>query len=323
MIHNDAVAAIEERRAALESEVNRLQDRVEFVESLYKPIEVQRDELQGQVLAARAAVLRARHLQGAPIPTRWAGRLDERMLQARGLSEKDIALLQRGSRPNVHDILQDVSMLGDPGFKPYDPTTGALRWEARGGALKLSLRDVKERFGGDVALAVVHTARELDQHDASRRMGLELPWHPVEDRELSPAEVIEFLGSEVAAAGSSCDCESTLNSEMGTTTDVACTSDVPTPRDQRTGAGTSVKAEDVPRKESKDPSDETRDYPWSLSDEDVRALLEKPPLRSSALNPSATDIEDSEVDMEIRRLLDLTYDGDEASASCSSGHSSP
>lgn len=322
MADNDILQAIEEKRNRLTDEVDLLRERLEFVESLYKPIEVQRDELHNQILDARGAVLRARHLQGAPIPTRWAGRLDERMLKARGLSERDIALLQRGSKPNVHDILQDVSMLGDPGFKPYDPATGALRWEARGGALKLSLRDVKERFGGDVALAVVHTARELDQHDASRRMGLELPWHPVEDRELSPAEVIEFLGAEVAAAANSCDCESTLNSEMGTTADIACASDVPTPRDQRTGATASGKADDVSgRSHSKDPpGDEQRDYPWSLSDDDVRALLEKPSYRSSALS---ADIEDSEVDMEIRRLLDLATDGDEASASCSSGHCSP
>jgi len=114
-----------------------------------------------------------------------------------GLSERDAGLLQGGCLPDSEGILQDVSLLGDPNFQPYDQATGALRWHARGGVLQLSLGEVRNRFGDDVARDVVRCARELDQYDGSRRVGIELPWHPLEDRELDPAEVISFMDREL------------------------------------------------------------------------------------------------------------------------------
>eukprot|EP00434_Breviolum_minutum_P039020 symbB.v1.2.034628.t1/scaffold4503.1/size38817/6 len=80
-------------------------------------------------------------------------------------------------------------MLGDPGFHPYSSQTGETKWEARGGLLRLSLEEVGHRFGEEIAQDVVRCAKELDRYDASRRVGVELPWHPMEDRELEPAEV--------------------------------------------------------------------------------------------------------------------------------------
>lgn len=71
-------------------------------------------------------------------------------------------------------------------------------WEARGGLLKLSLQDVQTRWGEEVARDVVRCAVELDRHDASRRLGAELPWHNSEGRELQPGEVITLLALEVA-----------------------------------------------------------------------------------------------------------------------------
>jgi len=59
---------------------------------------------------------------------------------------------------------------------------------------------VKHRFGEEVAQDVVRCAKELDKYDASRRVGVELPWHPVEDRELDPAEVINLMDRELALA---------------------------------------------------------------------------------------------------------------------------
>eukprot|EP00439_Symbiodinium_sp_Y106_P068127 s952_g11.t1 len=119
--------------------------------------------------------------RGACIPTKVAGRLDERLVAAQGLAARDAGLLQGGCLPDAEGILQDVSLLGDPAFRPFSPKTGRVKWAARGGLLRLSLEEVQGRFGEEVAQDVLRCARELDEYDASRRVGLELPWHPVED----------------------------------------------------------------------------------------------------------------------------------------------
>lgn len=186
----------EDDRAAqlqkLERENEALQERLDFVEELVGPTECQRKLLQEQVLAARAAALRARQL-GSGVPTKVAGRLDERLMQREGLSERDAGLLQGGCLPDSDGILQDVSLLGDPGFRPYDSETGEPCWQARGGMLQLSLGEVHDQFGEEISRAVVRAAKELDKYDASRRVGVELPWHVHEERELEPAEVIALM----------------------------------------------------------------------------------------------------------------------------------
>lgn len=183
--------------AKLEQEKAELQRRLEFVEALVGPTETQRKMLQDQVIAARSATLRAKY-RGAGLPTKVAGRLDESLLWSCGLSDRDAGLLQGGCLPNKDGILQDVSLLGDPSFRPYDQSTGELRWHARGGMLQLSLGEVRNRFGDDIAHDVVRCAKELDKWDSSRRVGVELPWHPLEDRELEPAEVIDLMDRELS-----------------------------------------------------------------------------------------------------------------------------
>jgi len=180
----------------LEAEKAELQQRLDFVEELVGPTEAQRKTLQEKILAARSAALKAKY-HGANVPTKVAGRLDEQLMWACGLSERDAGLLQGGCLPDSDGILQDVSLLGDPSFSPYDQATGELRWHARGGVLQLSLGEVRSRFGDDVARDVVRCAKELDKYDASRRVGIELPWHPLEDRELDPAEVINLMDQEL------------------------------------------------------------------------------------------------------------------------------
>jgi len=180
----------------LEKEKADLQQRLDFVEELIGPTEAQRKTMQEQLLAARSAAVRAKY-RGAGVPIKVAGRLDERLLWESGLSERDAGLLQGGCLPDKDGILQDVSMLGDPAFRPYDESTGKPRWKAKGGMLHLSLEEVKTRFGDVVARDVLRCAQELDTYDASRRVGIELPWHPVEDRELQPSEVIELLDREL------------------------------------------------------------------------------------------------------------------------------
>mmetsp|Transcript_42794 Transcript_42794/g.96612 ORF Transcript_42794/g.96612 Transcript_42794/m.96612 type:complete len:336 (-) Transcript_42794:217-1224(-) len=181
----------------LEREKEELQQRLEFVEELVGPTEAQRKSMQEQVLAARSAALKAKY-RGASVPTKVAGRLDERLMWASGLSERDAGLLQGGCLPDNEGILQDVSLLGDPNFRPYDQQTGELRWHARGGVLQLSLGEVRSRFGDDIARDVVRCAKELDKYDGSRRVGIELPWHPLEDRELEPAEIINLMDRELS-----------------------------------------------------------------------------------------------------------------------------
>lgn len=185
----------------LEKEKEELRQRLEFVEELVGPTEAQRKLMQEQVLAARAAALRAKY-RGASVPTKVAGRLNEQMMWSHGLSERDAGLLQGGCLPDSDGILQDVSLLGDPNFRPYDERTGEFRWSARGGVLHLSLGEVRNRFGETIARDVVRCAKELDKYDASRRVGIELPWHPREERELEPAEVINIMDRELSLQSS-------------------------------------------------------------------------------------------------------------------------
>lgn len=183
----------------LEKDKAELQQRLDFVEALLGPTEAQRKLLQERHLAARAAALQAKW-RGACLPTKMAGRVDEMLLFSRGLSERDAGLLQGGCLPDSEGILQDVSLLGDPSFHPYHSQTGEPKWQARGGLLRLSLEEVSQRFGEEIAHDVVRCAKELDKYDASRRVGVELPWHPMEDRELEPAEVINLMDRELALA---------------------------------------------------------------------------------------------------------------------------
>lgn len=183
----------------LEKEKAELQQRLDFVEALVGPTEAQRKLMQEKLLAARTAALQAKW-RGACLPTKVAGRVDEMLLFSRGLSDTDAGLLQGGCLPNSEGILQDVSMLGDPGFHPYSSQTGEPKWQARGGLLRLSLEEIGHRFGEEIAQDVVRCAKELDKYDASRRVGVELPWHPMEDRELEPAEVINLMDRELALA---------------------------------------------------------------------------------------------------------------------------
>jgi hypothetical protein len=192
---------VQDTIAQLEKDKAELQRRLEFVEELVGPTEAQRKTLQEQVVAARSAALRAKY-RGAALPTKVAGRLDERLVWSNGLSERDAGLLQGGCLPNKEGILQDVSLLGDPAFRPYDEHTGELRWHARGGMLQLSLGEVRNRFGDDIAHDVVRCAKELDRWDSSRRVGVELLWHPIEDRELDPAEVIDLMDRELSLQSS-------------------------------------------------------------------------------------------------------------------------
>lgn len=181
----------------LEREKAQLQERLEFVEELVGPTEAQRKVLHEQVLAARDAALRAK-CRGANVPTKIAGRLDENLLWMCGVSERDACFLQGGCLPDEEGVLQDVSILADPNFKPYDEKTGELRWHARGGILQISLDDIRKHFGDEIAREVARCAMELDKYDASRRIGAELPWHPLENRELQPAEVIDLIDLELS-----------------------------------------------------------------------------------------------------------------------------
>jgi hypothetical protein len=197
-------ADLEEVIEKLEREKAELQSRLDFVEELVGPTEAQRKGFQQQLVAARGAALRAKRC-GAPIPTRFVGRLDERWLRSKGMSERDCALLQRGCVTGQDGVPKDISLLGDPNFRPYDESTQEPLWEVRGGSLHLSLKDVRDRWGEEVALEVVRSAIELDRYDASRRLGIELPWFSLENRELQASEVIRLMEREISARGDASD----------------------------------------------------------------------------------------------------------------------
>lgn len=323
-----AVAALEAKKAALE-------ERLDFVESLVGPTEAQRRDYQDIVLGARAAAVRVRH-RGAGIPVRWVGRLDEAWLRSKGLTERDVGLLQGGHVPTADGVLQDVSLLGDPNFRPYYEETGAPVWDAQGGGLQLTLAEVRDRFGQEVAAAVLRCARELDQFDASRRIGVELPWHPLEDREMTASEIIDLLGaelndaqkrnevvSEVLAGASSTNASTAVLSLIegdgvfgGTTTTDSSTprsaapvlsSTMPLPK----AAGSSTPEAEWRRSRTEDPDG---DYPWSLSDADLRDLLEKPQRACLVPEEQQDEAAQKEIDEEVQRLLS-SFDSDAPSFS--------
>lgn len=205
-------ADLEEVIAQLEKEKTQLQTRLDFVEDLVGPTEAQRKNFQQQLIAARSAALCASR-SGIPIPTRFVGRINEKWLRSKGISERDCALLQRGCITGPDGIPKDISLLGDPKFRPYDDHLQPL-WDVRGGSLNMSLRDVRDRWEEDVALEVMQCAIELDKYDSSRRLGLELPWLQRESRELQASEIIRIMERELTKSDLAyhTDCDSRSNS---------------------------------------------------------------------------------------------------------------
>ncbi|CAJ1451787.1 unnamed protein product [Effrenium voratum] len=150
----------------LMADIERLQERLAFVEELVGPTECQRKTFQTQLTFAREAALRVAHSCSGSVPTRCVGRLDESWLRLRGLSDQECSMLQRGCVSGDNGVPCDISMLGDPLFCPYDRNTLQPRWEAKGGFLQLSLGDVRDKWGEEVALEVVRCAIELDRQMA-------------------------------------------------------------------------------------------------------------------------------------------------------------
>jgi hypothetical protein len=296
-------ANLEEVIRQLENEKEQLKSRLEFVEELVGPTEAQRKGYQQQLIAARGAALRAKRC-GVAIPTRFVGRLDECWFRLKGMSERDCALLQRGCVTGQDGVPKDISLLGDLSFRPYDETTLEPRWEVRGGSLNLSLGDVRDRWGEEVALEVVRCAIELDRYDASRRLGIELPWFSLENRELQPSEIIRLMEREIAAHGEALD---EVHSDGGHS-DFLHTIDSPDPDVISQDSGSVRSGEEVEREGTSTPTlsvmesvistggtivsngssplpdtvvradhDDDHDlerYEWSLADADIEQLLQ-------------------------------------------------
>jgi len=266
----------------LEHSHEQLQARLEFVEELLGPTEAQRKEFQLQIAAARQATLRARHC-GAVIPTRFMGRLDENWLHLRGLADKDIALLQHGCVTGQDSVPHDVSLLGDPLFTPYDRATLKPVWEARGGTMGISLGDVRTSWGEDVALEVVRCAIELDQHDSSRRLGVELPWSSQQERELQPAEIIAMLDRELLHREQDLDSArstpTTEGSQQPEAFDV-----LPDRVDMHSPAWSAVESVGTAAAQAVPPA--PQQYEWSLADADIDQLLRREPPTADACGPS-------------------------------------
>merc|ERR1740121_364063 len=267
---------LEEVVARLEREKAQLRARLEFVEELVGPTEAQRKAFHEQLTAARGAALRAKRC-GVAIPTRFVGRLDERWLRSRGVSERDCALLQRGCITGQDGVPRDISLLGDPAFRPYDQQSLQPRWEARGGSLRLRLADVRDRWGEEVALEVVRCAIELDRYDASRRIGVELPWSAAESRELQAAEVIHLMERELTAKVSRhAFCAEDLDSVASSDDDGVDGSDADGD-DLEQGDTLSVVESVISAggtiTASSTPPAEDQGYEWSLADADIEQLL--------------------------------------------------
>lgn len=266
----------------LENSHEQLQARLEFVEELLGPTEAQRKVFQLQINAARQAALRARHC-GAVIPTRFMGRLDESWLHMRGLTDKDCALLQHGCITGQDSVPHDVSLLGDPSFTPYDRATLKPVWDARGGTMGISLGDVRTRWGEDVALEVVRCAIELDQHDSSRRLGVELPWSSQEDRELQPAEIIAMLDRELLrqeqGLDSSRSTPTTESSQQPEAFDV-----LPRGEGVYSPAWSAVESVGTTAPQVAPPA--PQQYEWSLADADIEQLLRREPPTAGGCGPS-------------------------------------
>lgn len=296
---------LEEVIKQLEKDKAELQSRLDFVEELIGPTEAQRKDFQQQLLAARSAALRAKRC-GIAIPTRFVGRLDETWLKSRGMSERDCALLQRGCVTGQDGVPKDISLLGDPNFLPYHSKTLEPKWEARGGSLHLTLGDVRDRWGEDVALEVMRCAIELDRYDSSRRLGIELPWYTHENRELQAAEVIRVMereltgcgaGDEGRSEGGQSDLLRTVDSpdgdafsqegsdseesrEAARLREGICTPTLSVVESVISTGGTIFSSGDAVGCAENDDDREVERYEWSLADADIEQLLRKGGSRS-------------------------------------------
>jgi hypothetical protein len=245
------------------------------------------------------------------------------------MSERDCALFQRGCVTGQDGVPRDISLLGDPRFKPYEESTLQPRWEARGGSLHLSLGDIRDRWGEEVALEVHRCAIELDRYDASRRLGIELPWFALEKRELQPSEIIRLMEREIGARADevrsdggrsdtglhsidspeSPDPDETMRRSRRTTREGISTPTLSVMESViSTGTVTSTEPDNIG---CADDDHDLERYGWSLADADIEQLLQAGKaggsrfLSSSQVAASEDIDSESEVDNEEEALLEL------------------
>lgn len=147
----------------------------------------------------------------------------------------------------------------------------------------ISLGDVRARWGEDVALEVVRCAIELDKHDSSRRLGVELPWSSQEDRELTPAEIIAMLDSELVQREQGLDSArstpTTESSQQPEAFDV-----LPRGGGLYSPAWSAVESVGTTAPQVSPPA--PQQYEWSLADADIEQLLRREPPAAGACGPA-------------------------------------
>jgi hypothetical protein len=195
----------EERlRLQKDREIEELRSQVEDMDSereyVVKPMmEVHHDLLNMKVKAGKAALEAAKtkcpiRKEHTVVPTRRMGAMDSspsgpmsRALQAGQLTNEDASRLHALTRnPNFRPMRVDCS-------NPDAPIEVVDRDHEQ-------VRQVRLKFGDEVAEDLLRAVIELEKWNPSGRYPILVPWHEAEQRELSPAEVIQCLAKAVIFA---------------------------------------------------------------------------------------------------------------------------
>jgi len=92
-----------------------------------------------------------------------------------------------------------AKLLRDATFHPFlQDLTDTKRPRERINRKDARLDQVRQAYGRAVADDVVRALTELNRWNASGRYPVEIPWNDDEDREMTPAEIVECMAHELA-----------------------------------------------------------------------------------------------------------------------------
>jgi hypothetical protein len=173
-----------------------LEEQLEYQNSIVNDLAVDHRRLNQLVVDCKAAALKVR--PKGIIPLRVMGALDT---SPGGVMRQAAAQGRFGTtlEENQTNAAKLAKLLRDATFHPFiKDLSDAKRPREKINRKDPRLEQVRQAYGRAVADDVVRALTELNRWNASGRYPIEIAWNDEEDREMTPAEMIECLAHELA-----------------------------------------------------------------------------------------------------------------------------
>jgi hypothetical protein len=173
-----------------------LEEQLEYQNSIVNDLAVDHRRLNQLVVDCKAAALKVR--PKGIIPLRVMGALDT---SPGGVMRQAAAQGRFGTtlEENQTNAAKLAKLLRDATFHPFiKDLSDAKRPREKINRKDPRLEQVRQAFGRAVADDLVRALTELNRWNASGRYPIEIAWNDEEDREMTPAEMIECLAHELA-----------------------------------------------------------------------------------------------------------------------------